>query len=230
MYMGENQKPSYLGHRERIKNKFTLNGLDAFADHEVLELLLSYVIARKDTKPLAWHLIKKFGSLSSVLDAREDDLCSVKGIGPSCAAFIKLVRATFKRYAVDNLKHGSVINSPQDVATYCRASLEGKNEEVFEVIYLNIRNAVMGSEILAVGIIDRASISPRKIVESALNARAASLVLTHNHPSGNPMPSAEDISFTEEVVKAAGVLGISVLDHIIVGRGGYYSMRAKGII
>jgi len=228
--MGGIEKPTYIGHRERIKNKFMQNGLDGFMDHEALELLLTYAIPRKDVKPAAWDLIKKFGSLSAVLDAPPEELAKVKGVGLSSALFLNLVRATYKRYAINNLKYSRAINSPQDVAAYCRASLEGKEEEIFEVIYLTIRNTVIGSEVLAVGNFDRASISARKVVESALLAKAASIVLTHNHPSGDPRPSTEDITFTQEVTKAATLLGIAVLDHIIVGKGGYYSMRAKGVI
>lgn len=228
--MDEKEKPSYHGHRERIKNKFSMAGLEAFADHEVLELLLSYSIPRRDVKPIAWELLKKFKRLSCVFDADEKDLLEVKGIGKSSAVFLGVVRAAFKRYALDNIQYSTTIKSPQDVAEYCRASLEGKEEEIFEVIYLTVRSTVIGTEILAVGVIDRASVSARKVVQCALAAKAASIVLTHNHPSGDPKPSAEDVAFTAEVIKAASVFDISVLDHIIVGRGGHYSMRSKGLI
>jgi len=228
--MGGIEKPSYLGHRERIKAKFVQNGLDGFMDHEVLELLLTYAIPRKDTKPIAWELISKFGSISGVLDAKIEDLITVKGVGKESALYLKVIRAAFKKYTYDIVKKADVIKSPEDVANYCRASLAGGADEVFEVIYLTIRNTVIGTEVLSVGVVDRASVSPRKIIEGALKAKAVGIVLVHNHPSGDPEASREDISFTDEVVKAAKVMGILVHDHIIVARSGYYSMRAKNQI
>ena len=228
--MGGIEKPAYIGHRERIKNKFLQNGLDGFMDHEALELLLTYAIPRKDTKPVAWDLIKKFGSLSAVLDAPLHELIAVSGVGKESALYLKLLRGVLKRYTYDALKKADVIKSPEDVANYCRASLAADKDEIFEVIYLTIRNTVIGTEILSVGAIDRASVSPRKIIEGALKAKAVGIVLVHNHPSGDPEASPEDITFTEEVVKAAKVMGILVHDHIIVARSGYYSLRAKNQI
>ncbi|ACC98912.1 DNA repair protein RadC [Elusimicrobium minutum Pei191] len=228
--MKEKEKPSHTGHRERIKNKFAKNGLDGFMEHETLELLLTYSIPRKDTKPIAWELIKKFGSLSGVLDASPQELMEVKGVGKETALFLKVVRGVYKKYAFSKLKKADIIRTPEDVANYCRASLAEHKDEVFEVIYLTVRNTVIGTEVLSVGAIDRASISPRKVVEGALKAKAVGIVLVHNHPSGDPSPSMEDISFTKEVAQAARILGIMVHDHIIVVRGGYYSMRAKSQI
>lgn len=228
--MDKKTPPPYLGHRERIKKKFSAMGIDSFLDHEVLELLLTYSIPRRDTKPLAWALIKKFGSLSAVFDADKRELAEVKGIGESTAIFLGLVRAAFKRYSIDTLRENIVIKTPEQVADYCRSSLQGKGEEVFEVIYLTVRNTVIGTEVLSVGTLDRASISPRKIVQRALSAKAAGIILVHNHPSGDPSPSSEDIAFTAEVVKAVEVMGILLHDHIIVGKGNYYSLRAKRLL
>ena len=228
--MKPKEKPSYLGHRERIRGKFAEGGLAPFLDHEVLELLLTYAIARRDTKPLAWALLKRFGSLSGVLDASPQELKSVKGIGPNTAVFIKLVREVFKRYALEAVRETVTIRTPEQVAQYCKASLEGKSEECLELIYLSVRNTVTKAEIIATGLIDRVSVSPRKIVECALAAKAAAVILVHNHPSGDATPSVEDILLTREVVEAARLLGISVYDHIIVGKGTHYSLRANGKI
>ncbi|WP_428075253.1 RadC family protein [Candidatus Avelusimicrobium aviculae] len=228
--MKPKEKPSYLGHRERIRGKFAEGGLAPFLDHEVLELLLTYAIARRDTKPLAWALLKRFGSLSGVLDASPQELKSVKGIGPNTAVFIKLVREVFKRYALEAVRETVTIRTPEQVAQYCKASLEGKSEECLELIYLSVRNTVTKAEIIATGLIDRVSVSPRKIVECALAAKAAAVILVHNHPSGDATPSVEDILLTREVVDAARLLGISVYDHIIVGKGTHYSLRANGKI
>ena len=223
-------KPSYLGHRERIRAKFAANGLEPLADHEVLELLLTYAIARRDTKPLAWALIKQFGSLREVLDADPAALASVKGVGKGTASFLKLVRAMFTRYALEELRQTATIRSPEQVVQYCKASLVGRSEECLELIYLSVRNTVIRTETVAVGLIDRVSISPRKIVECALAAKASAVILVHNHPSGDVTPSLEDILLTQEVVGAARLLGISVYDHIIVGKQAHYSLKANGKI
>ena len=223
-------KPSYLGHRERIRAKFVASGLAPLADHEVLELLLTYAIARRDTKPLAWALIKQFGSLGKVLDADPAALAAVKGVGKGTASFLKLVRALFTRYSLEELRQSAIIRSPEQVVKYCKASLAGRSEECLELIYLSVRNTVIRTETVALGLIDRVSISPRKIVERALAAKASAVILVHNHPSGDVTPSLEDILLTQEVVEAARLLGISVYDHIIVGRQAYYSLKANGKI
>ena len=228
--MTEKEKPSHLGHRERLRKKFASAGLDSFLDHETLELLLTYCIARKDTKPLAWALLNRFGSLSAVLDADYEELCAVEGIGTQSALFLKLIRSTFKKYSLDGVKEKTIIRSPKQVIDYCKASLACHHEECFELIYLSVRNTILGTEIVAKGTLDRVNVSARKIVERALAAKAYAIILVHNHPSGDPTPSTEDIMFTKEVTRAASLLGISVHDHIIVGKGTHYSLKANGKI
>ena len=228
--MPKNSKPSYIGHRERIRNKFVSAGLDSFLDHETLELLLTYTISRKDTKPIAWALLKKFGSLSAVLDAEPSQLITIPGIGPRSAQFLKLIRGVFKRYSLEEVKEKVSIRTPQQVLEYCKASLAGKKEECLEVIYLSVRNTVMSTQVVASGLIDRVAVSPRKIVECALLAKASAFILVHNHPSGDATPSQEDIDLTQDVIRAAALFGISVHDHIIVGKGTHYSLKAHGKI
>ncbi|WP_178338224.1 RadC family protein [Candidatus Avelusimicrobium facis] len=228
--MAEKQTPSYNGHRERIRAKFAEGGLDHFLDHETLELLLTYCIARRDTKPTAWALIKKFGSLSAVLDAPVDRLQTVPGVGPQSAQFLKLIRAVFKKYSLEEVKAKITVRSPEQVLQYCKASLSGCSEECLELIYLSVRNTIIGAEIISVGGLDRVSVSPRKIVEHALAAKAAAVIMVHNHPSGDPTPSAEDIALTKEITRAAALLGITVHDHIIIGKGTHYSLKANGEI
>ncbi len=228
--MPNNNRPSYIGHRQRIREKFASAGLDSFLDHETLELLLTYAIARKDTKPIAWALLKKFGSLAAVLDADSAQLVSVPGVGENTAQFLKLIRAVFKKYSLDEVKDRITIRTPKQVLEYCKASLAGKKEECLEVIYLSVRNTVMGTQVVASGLIDRVAVSPRKIVECALAAKAAAIILVHNHPSGDATPSQEDIDLTQDVIRAAALFGISVHDHIIVGKGSHYSLKANGKI
>ena len=224
------QKPSYMGHRQRIREKFASGGLEHFLDHEILELLLTYCIARRDTKPLAWALIKRFGSLSAVLDADPKELSSVPGIGEQSAVFLKLIRAVFKKYSLEEVKEKTAIRTPDEVLAYCNASLAGSSDECLELIYLTVRNTVIGTEIISSGTLDRVSISPRKIVERALAAKAAAIILVHNHPSGDPTPSMDDIVMTKEVARAAALLGITVHDHLIIGKGQHYSLKANGKI
>lgn len=228
--MPQNQKPSYLGHRERIREKFASGGLDHFLDHEALELLLTYCIARRDTKPTAWALVKRFGSLSAVLDAPAEELRSVKGVGEQSATFLKLIRAMFKKYSLEEVKEKVTVRTPEQVLEYCNASLAGCSDECLELIYLSVRNTVIGTEIVSSGSLDRVSVSPRKIVERALAAKAAAVILVHNHPSGDPTPSMEDVVLTKEVARAAALLGIAVHDHIIIGKGTHYSLKANGKI
>ena len=228
--MDKQEKPSYMGHRQRLREKFAAGGLGNFLDHETLELLLTYCIARRDTKPLAWALIKRFGNLSAVLDAPVEELCAVPGMGEHSAQFLKLIRSVFKKYSLEEVKEKQIIRTPQEVVAYCNASLAGQTDECVELIYLSVRNTVIGTEIISSGTLDRVSISPRKIVERALAAKAAAIILVHNHPSGDPTPSMDDIVLTKEVARASALLGISLHDHIIVGKGRHYSLKANGKI
>ena len=220
-----------MGHRKRLRQKLSERGLEAFLPHEVLELLLTYVIPRKDTKPIAWALLKKFGSLGAVLDADETQLCEVDGIGPQSAQFLHLVRAVLKNYSLEHVKKHPVINSPHQVIQYCKASLANKTEECLELIFLSIRSTVLSTRIVATGSLDKVLISPRQIIEYALNAHASRIILVHNHPSGDATPSKEDISLTQAVIQAAAVFNIHVEDHIIVGKNSScYSLRANDFI
>ncbi|MDD4003792.1 MAG: DNA repair protein RadC [Elusimicrobiaceae bacterium] len=225
-----NAKQHHEGHRQRLRERFRAAGLDALLDHEVLELLLTYSIPRRDTKPLAWALLKKFGTLSGVLDAKPQELSEVPGMGRESVTLLTLLRAVMKRYFMGSLQKKEMLRSPDEVVDFCRASLEGEKDEIFEVLYLTIKNTVIGCERLSSGTIDRAAVSPRRVVENSLKARAASLILVHNHPSGNATPSREDILITEEIIRAARALDIAVLDHIIIGKNEHYSFRASGVI
>ena len=229
--MTKQAKPSFVGHRERLRQKLAEHGLGSFLPHEVLEMLLTYAIPRRDTKPLAWALLKKFGSLAGVLDAEEKQLREVEGIGEHAAQFLKLIRAVFKVYSLNQVQQKTAIRSPQQVIDYCKASLADKTEECLELIFLSVRNTVIGTEIVATGLLDQVTISPRKIVECALKAQAAALILVHNHPSGDASPSKEDIALTQDVINAAALFSIRVHDHIIIGKGGtHYSLRTNDVI
>jgi len=222
--------PTHQGHRQRLRQKFTAAGLEPFLDHEVLELLLTYAIARKDTKPLAWALLKKFGSLSKVLDASRKELLEIPGLGEQTACFLQLVRATFKRYSLSHVKKDIVIRSPKQVLQYCKAALAGKKEESLELIFLSVKNTVIGTQTISSGMIDRVAVTPRKIVECALTAKAKGIIMVHNHPSGDVTPSQEDIALTKETIAAAELFDISMRDHIIISERNYYSLLLNGDI
>ena len=224
------QKPSFLGHRERLRKKFLNTGLESFLPHEILELLLTYSIPRKDTKPIAWTLLKKFGSLSDVLDAKEEDLLKVEGVGPASIVLLKLMRGIMRNYSLERIKQRKEISTPENLLEFCKASLHGKQEEAFEVIFLTVRNTVIAVERLCQGSLNTAIISPRKILEKAFSYNAAGLIFIHNHPSGEPIPSPEDKHLTETLTRVTTPLGIMVLDHIIVGRGKFFSMKANCLI
>ena len=224
------EKPSFFGHRERLRKKFLNGGINSFLPHEILELILTYSIPRKDTKTLAWTLIKKFGSLSGVLDAKEEDLKQVKGIGPSTIVLLNLMRSVMRNYSLEKIKDRKEISTPENLLDFCKASLQGQKEEAFEVIFLTIRNTVIAVERLCQGTLDKAIISPRKILEKAFFYNASGLIFIHNHPSGEPGPSQEDKNITETLTRITSPLGIMVLDHIIVGRGKVYSMKTGAFI
>ena len=224
------EKSTYTGHRERMRKKFAYGGLDVFLEHEVLELLLTYALPRKDTKPLAWALIKKFGSLANVLDATPEKLLEVKGIGAHSAQLICLVRALFSRYARAKMDTPVSLSSPAKLIAYCKASLQGQEEEVLELIFLSVRNTIIGTKIMASGLIDRIVVTPRKIVECALRAKAAAIILVHNHPSGNSHPSQADIDLTNATKQAAKIFNIQVHDHIIIGKHNYFSLQEHHLI
>ena len=223
-------KPTCTGHRERLRQKFNERSLNAFLPHEVLELLLTYVIPRKDTKPIAWALLRKFGTLANVFDADEKVLKEIDGIGAHSAQFLKLIREVFKLYSLEDVKARPSIRSPQQVMEYCKASLSDHKEEYLELIFLSIRNTVLSTKIVATGVLNQVLISPRQIVEYALQANASRIILVHNHPSGDASPSNEDIKLTQAVVEAAALFEIRIEDHIIVGKGRCYSLRANGYI
>lgn len=217
------EKPSYLGHRERIKNKFKKEGLKPFLDHEVLELLLTYSIPRKDTKKLAWALLKNFGSLSGVLEASNFELQQVKGLGPQSALLINIVREIITRHSYDKVKQRRSISNQEELYNYCMAHLQNKKQECFEVLFLDIKLRLIASEILSEGNIDNTTVYPRKLMELILKYGAKNIICIHNHPSGDPTPSTEDEFMTDDLKTALRVLSTTMIDHIIVGNGKIYS-------
>jgi len=226
----EDLKPHYWGHRDRLRKRFRKAGGKGLHDYELLELLLTYALPRKDVKPLAKELIERFKSLAGVLDASYDELEGVPGVSPTTATLMPLVKEVCAAYLAEGMRHRDLLHSPQAVVEFARLKLAGCPHEAFMVIYLNTKNQVIDYETIHEGTIDRAVIYPRRIVESALSHHAAGIVLVHNHPSGHVEPSQEDKSITGAILQAAGTVDIRVLDHIIVGKDGYLSFLQEGLL
>ncbi|MBK8871753.1 MAG: DNA repair protein RadC [Elusimicrobia bacterium] len=227
---GADVEPDYVGHRKRLRQRWETAGAKGFPDYELLELLLTYVFARCDTKPLAKKLLEKFGSFKGVLDASSEALGQVEGAGQGTGTFVSLIRGAMERYFETEARQSDLLNSPEAVIAYCRASLEGLANEVFDVVYVSTKNRVIRKERLSEGTIDQAAVYPRRVVAGALAANAAGLVFVHNHPSGDPTPSMDDKRLTALLLQAAKTVNIAVLDHIIVGNGRHYSFREKGLL
>ena len=223
-------RPHWWGHRERLRERFLRAGAKGLQDYELLELLLSYAIPRKDVKPQAKELLRRFGSLAGVMDASPEEVQEVKGIGPRAATLLRLVKEMGEVYLSERMRGVDVLSSPSRVVDFCLFRLKGEGEEKFMVIYLNVKNEVMDYEVIQEGTVDRSVVYPRRVAEKALRRRAASVIVVHNHPSGHPDPSPEDKRITRELVEALKPLEIRLLDHIIVGKRGYFSFRERGIL
>jgi DNA repair protein RadC len=216
-------KPHYLEHRKRLRERFQRAGLEGLHDYELLELLLTYAIPRKDVKPVAKRLIERFESLSGILDAGQKELEEVADMGPASAALIRLVKELCSAYLAQRMKHRDVLASPQVVTDFARVKLAGRPHEAFMVIYLTTKNEVIDHEVIHEGTVDHAVVYPRRIIEAALQHHATGLILVHNHPSGHPEPSEEDKHLTRALVDAARIMDIRVVDHLVVGKDGYFS-------
>lgn len=223
-------KPGYLGHRQRLRERFRKNGIAGMHDYEVLELLLTYALPRKDVKPIAKELIQALGSFAAVFDASPTDLEKIKYIGPISSTLICLVKEICSLYLGDKVKEKDVLSSPQAVLNFARAKLAGLPLEAFLVIFLNNKNKVLHYKIIHEGTIDRALIYPRRLIEEALACHATGIILVHNHPSGDPEPSWEDKQLTRSLVEAARTIDLRILDHLIVSREGYCSFLERGLL
>ena len=223
-------KPHYLEHRKRLRDRFQKAGIDGLHDYELIELLLTYAMPRVDVKPIAKELIKRFGGLAGIMDATQGELETVAGMGPVSATLLRTVKAALSAYMSERMRKRDVLSSPSAVIDFARAKLAGLAHEAFMVIYLNVKNEVIEHEVLHEGTLDRAIVYPRKVVEAALIHHAASLILIHNHPSGHPEPSQDDKRLTRSIVEAARTLEIRIVDHIIVGRDGYFSFIEHSLL
>lgn len=225
-----NAKPHYLGHRRRLKERFLKGGAGALADYELLELLLFLALPRRDVKPLAKALIGRFGSFAEVISAEPERLKEVDGIGDSAVVVFKLVREGALKLSRDQLLERPVIGSWHALLDYCRASMAFHNKEQFRILYLNRKNVLIADELQQEGTVDHTPVYPREVIKRALELGASAMILVHNHPSGDPSPSRDDIAMTKEIRDAGKKLGVLIHDHVIVSKKAHCSFKSLGLL
>lgn len=217
-----------LGHRRRLRERLLKAGGQALADYELLEMILFLSHPRGDVKPLAKDLLKQFGSLTGIFGASLDELQKLKGFGETSAAVFKMIRVVATRLAQDQIKTKAVLSDKKELVRYCRLRIEDMKVEQFHVFYLDKKHQLIVDEIHQIGTVDRAAVYPREIIKQALHHGASSLLLAHNHPSGDCTPSRADIELTHYIWEAGEKLGIMVEDHLIISATGYLSLKASG--
>ncbi|MDU8927866.1 DNA repair protein RadC [Alisedimentitalea sp. MJ-SS2] len=223
--------PSYIAdHRKRLRDRFLSGGAQALPDYELLELVLFRAIPRRDVKPLAHELLETFGDFNGVMAASTARLHEVKGVGEAVICELKVVEAAAQRLARSRVMQRHVVSSWDALLDYCHTTMAHRETEQFRVLYLDRKNVLIADEEQARGTVDHAPVYPREVVKRALEINASALILVHNHPSGDPTPSPEDIAMTTKVRDAAQALGITLHDHLIVGKSDELSFRSKGLL
>jgi len=224
------ETPHYHGHRQRLRERFHSAGPDALNDYELLEMALFPALPRRDVKPLAKALLKTFGSFAEVIHAPEPRLREIEGIGDASITQLKLIAAAAHRIAKGEVRQKHALASWQDVITYCRTSMAFADKEQFRLLFLDKRNQLIADEVQQTGTVDHTPVYPREVIKRALELSATAIILVHNHPSGDPTPSQADIRMTKTIVDIAKPLGITVHDHIIVGKNGHASLKGMNLI
>ena len=223
-------KPHYHGHRDRLRARFAEKGADSLADYELLELYLFRSIPRRDVKPIAKELIAKFGSFAEVIAAPVDRLIEVKGISEKIALDLKILRAAATKLGQESVLGRPVLSSWSALLDYCRSAMQFETTEQFRVLFLDRKNRLIADEVLGQGTVDRAPAYPREILKRALAHESTAIILTHNHPSGDPTPSQSDIDITKEIVQACKPIRVAVHDHLIIGRDNIVSFKSLGLM
>ena len=218
------------GHREKMRQRFLKSGLDAFADHEALELLLYYAIPRRDTNPIAHALMERYGSLSAVLAAPAEDLKKVEGVGASAAILLKLAPQLYRKAKMSDAEQETILSSVERVGAYLLDRFAGEKNEVVYQLCLDRKGKLLVCKKLGEGGVTSADLDIRRLVENALLTGASAVVLAHNHPSGVALPSRDDYAATDRAKTAVAVVGVALTDHIIVADGDFVSMADSGYI
>jgi DNA repair protein RadC len=226
----EDEAKHYHGHRDRLRTRLREAGAAALADYELLELVLFRAIPRIDVKPLAKTLISRFGSFAQTIAAEPHLLAEVKGMSAGAIAEFKIVEAAAQRFARGAVKKRLPMGSWREVVDYCRTSMAFENREIFRILFLDKKNGLIADEVQGWGTVDHTPVYPREVVRRALELLASAIVLVHNHPSGDPSPSTQEVRITLDIVGMAKPLGVAVHDHIIVGRDGHASLKGMRLI
>ncbi len=226
----ERKRLGHEGHRARLRTRFLTSGADSLADHELIELLLFAALPRRDTKAIAHDLLSRFKTFAALLSASPADLMKTSGLGEAGATALKAAQATALRLMRSEILKRPVISSWQQVIDYCTASMAEERIEQFRIIFLDRQNQLIADEIQQKGTIDHTPVYPREVIRRALEIGATAIVLVHNHPTGDPKPSRADIDMTRAISQAAAPLGISIHDHLVIGRKGHYSFKASGLL
>lgn len=227
---GLSEKPHFYGHRDRLRERFVAGGGDDFPDYELLELLLFQIIPRCDVKPLAKQMIARFGSFAETLAAPIDQLQEFTGMGESSATALKAIYAAAKRMGRQNILNKTVLGHQQAVLDYCRTAMAYEAKEQFRILFLNNKNILIADEVQQVGTVNHTPVYPREVIKRALELSATAIILVHNHPSGDPTPSRDDIEMTKKLREAGRPLGVSIHDHIIMAKNGHTSFADAGLI
>lgn len=224
-------QPSYIaGHRKRLRQRFQEGGPDAVPEYELLELLLFRVMRNGDVKPIANRLIRTFGDFNGVISAPFARLQEVEGVGPEMALDLKLIEASAHRMARGRILGKPVLSNWNQLLDYCRVSMSHRDTEQFRILFLDRKNVLIADELQAKGTVDHVPVYPRELIKRALDLNASALILVHNHPSGDPTPSDADIRMTGQIVAACDAMGITVHDHLVVGKSRETSFRSEGYL
>ena len=218
------------GHRDRLRARYAESGAGALSHHELLELFLFEFIPRADTKGIAKALLARFGNLEGVLHAPASELRTIAGIGPKVAHSITVLAAIHRRSLEDRLRERVLLSSWKEVIEYLRAEMGFLHREQFRVLFLNKRNVLIANEALQEGTVDHTPAYPREVIRRAIELSATAVILVHNHPSGDPTPSRADIETTQQIIESGRPLGITVHDHIVMGRDGHASLKGLQLI
>ncbi|MDU9006073.1 RadC family protein [Sedimentitalea todarodis] len=225
-----NKRPHYWGHRERLRTRFLTGGHKPMPEYEILELLLFNAIERIDVKPLAKRLLSAFGDLNGVVAASKHRLLQVEGATDRVYLQLRIAEAFAHRMARAKVLERDVLTSWDDLIDYCRTSMAHRETEQFRILFLDRKNTIIADEEQATGTVDHVPVYPREIVKRALELNAGALILVHNHPSGDPTPSREDIQMTQKIDAACKTIGVAIHDHVVIGKEEEYSFRASGLL
>jgi DNA repair protein RadC len=230
MQIESEKLPHYVGHRKRQKDKFLKNHPSSFSDYELVELILFQSIPRKDVKPLAKELLNKFGNLNNLVNSNKENLSEVEGTNQSIFMNLQVIKELISRVLASQVMNQNVIGSWSALLEYLKFNMSNLRLEQFRVLFLNKKNALIADEIMATGTIDQTPVYPREIIKRVLVHDAGAIILVHNHPSGNSKPSNSDIDLTTQIVNACKTVNVSVHDHVIIGKGEYYSFKTNMLL